>query len=216
VHNFAVVDMSNLYLNIVKDRLYVLDKNDPSRRAVQTALEIVLHTMTVIIAPVLSFTAEEIWSHMPHRETESVLLADWPKLPAEYEDEALAQRWDTIFRVRESVNAVLEKGRRERLIGNSLEALIDLYPNENLFAALKDYRSQLAAIYIVSDCRLHEAVEEPEKGSTEILDAGLYISLKMAPGSKCARCWMISPTVRKLTQDGDICARCAGILHGEK
>ena len=216
VHNFAVVDMSNLYLNIVKDRLYVLDKNDPSRRAVQTVLEIVLRTLTVIIAPVLSFTAEEIWSHMPRRETESVLLGDWPILPAEYEDETLAQRWDTIFRVRESVNAVLEKGRRESLIGNSLEAMIDLYPNEHLFAALQDYRSQLAAIFIVSDCCLHEAVEEPEKGSTETLEAGFYINLKRAPGSKCARCWMISPTVREQTQDGGICARCAEILHGEK
>jgi len=215
VHNFAVVDMSNLYLNIVKDRLYVLNENDPSRRAVQTVLEKVLHTLTLLITPVLSFTAEEIWSHMSYRETESVLLADWPKLPAEYEDEALAQRWDTIFRVRESINAVLEKGRRERLIGNSLEAMLELYPNERLFTVLKDYRDQLAAIFIVSACNLREADEEPEKGSTETLEAGLFINLKRAPGSKCARCWMISPSVPEQTQDGGICARCAGILYGE-
>lgn len=150
---------------------------------------------------------------MHHRETESVLLADWPKLPAEYEDETLAQRWDTIFRVRESVNAVLEKGRRDKLIGNSLEAMLELYPTGRLFAALKGYRSQLAAIFIVSACNLHEADEEPENGSTETLESGLYINLKRAPGSKCARCWMISTTVPEQMQDGGICARCAGILH---
>ncbi|MEW5921811.1 MAG: isoleucine--tRNA ligase [Bacillota bacterium] len=217
VHNFAVVDMSNLYLNIVKDRLYVLNRVDPSRRAVQTVLDVVLRTMTVLIAPVLSFTAEDIWSHIPHREMESVLLADWPKLPEQYNDAELAARWETIFRVREGVNAVLEKARRDKMIGNSLEAMVELYPDERLFTALQAHSDQLASVFIVSACRLHKADAEPEDGSEKAaLEPGLYIKVKKAPGGKCARCWMLSPTVPEEEPDDVICSRCEGILAGHQ
>ena len=212
VHNFAVVDMSNLYMNIVKDRLYVLDKDDPSRRAAQTVLDVVLRTMAVLIAPVLSFTAEEIWSHIPQRETESVHLADWPVLPEQYGDVALAERWETIFNVREAVNAFLEHERREKRIGNSLAAMVQLYPDAPLFDILKEYESQLATIFLVSDCKLHEPATEPETGSEKAPEMGLYVKVKKAPGEKCARCWMISPTVQGEGEGDGICARCAGII----
>ena len=217
VHNFAVVDMSNLYLNIVKDRLYVLDRVDPSRRAVQTVLDIILRTISVLIAPVLSFTAEEIWSHIPNREMESVLLADWPSLPAEYDDAELAARWETVFRVREGVNAVLEKVRREKMIGNSLEAALDLYAEPHLFAALQPYADQLATVFIVSQCHLHMGTSEPVAGSEKAAaEEGLYIKVSKAPGGKCARCWMLSPTVPEEKHDDLICSRCEGILAGHQ
>lgn len=215
-HNFAVVDMSNLYLNIVKDRLYVLDKEDPSRRAAQTVLDVVLRTMSVLIAPVLSFTAEEIWSHIPQRETESVHMADWPALPLQYDDEVLAKRWENIFNVREAVNAFLEKERREKRIGNSLAAMVELYPDEELFNLLKKYESQLATILIVSDCQLHRPGAELETGSEKAPEMNLYVKVKNAPGEKCDRCWMVSPTVQGGGENNGICDRCAGIIGHKK
>lgn len=218
VHNFAVVDMSNRYLNIVKDRLYVLDKDNLSRRAAQTVLDIVLRTMTALTAPVLSFTAEEIWSHLPGRETDSIHLADWPVLPEQYRDEALAERWTDIFAVREAVNAFLEKERREKRIGDSLTAMVELFPDERLYNILKNYETELATIFIVSACRLHSPDVKPEKESEKAPELNLYVKVQKAPGEKCARCWMFSPTVTAEKQggDGDICARCAEIMEGHK
>ena len=143
LHNFAVVDMSNFYFDITKDRLYVLAEDSRSRRAVQTVLAEVLQTLTLLISPVLSFTAEEIWSYIPFKNGESVMLASWPDLPSYYQDEELAERWEVILQLREEVNRSLELARKEKIIGSSLQALVELYPDDELYGKLADYESLL-------------------------------------------------------------------------
>jgi len=212
VHNFAVVDMSNFYLDIVKDRLYVLEKDSPSRRAVQTVLWKVLQTITLLIAPILSFTAEEIWSYLPFKKEESVLLASWPELPVYFEDEELADSWDVLLQLKEEVNRVLEKARREKIIGNSLQADVDLYPGEELYGKLLKYNSLLESILIVSSCRLQQPDFPAETGSEKAQAMDLRIRVKKAAGEKCRRCWVISTTVSEDKQYPGVCSRCNDIL----
>jgi isoleucyl-tRNA synthetase len=227
VHNFAVVDMSSLYLDIIKDRLYVLEKDSPSRRAAQTVLAEILNTLNRLIAPVLSFTAEEIWSYLPYRNEESVLLTSWPELPTYYQDEELAERWELLLQVREEVNRFLEKGRKDKLIGNSLQAGVELFPDEELYEKLKDYSSFLRELLLVSSCDLHKPVSiAAEKGGETQTQEGieiteeaekaqelnLKIKIKKAAGNKCQRCWVYSPTVDERKDHPGTCSRCAAIL----
>lgn len=215
IHNFAAVDMSNFYLDLVKDRLYVLEKEAPSRRAVQTVLAETLQALTLLIAPVLSFTAEEIWSYLPFKENESVFLKDWPELPAYYEDEKLAARWEVLLQLREESNRALEAARRDKLIGSSLQAAVELYPDEELYPKLAVYQELLPTLLIVSACRLHEPdVKLPENGDGLVAaqELGLRMKIQRAPGAKCQRCWMYSPTVGQHEEHGEVCSRCHEIL----
>ncbi|NLX90071.1 MAG: isoleucine--tRNA ligase [Firmicutes bacterium] len=212
IHNFAVVDMSNFYLDIVKDRLYVLEKDSPSRRAVQTVLWHVLRTITLLIAPILSFTAEEIWSYFPLKTEESVLLASWPELPSFFKNEELADSWEVLIKLKEEVNRVLEKARREKIIGNSLQAEVELYPGEELYQQLQKYSSLLETILLVSSCHLRPPGTAAEKGSEKAQELELSIKVKQAPGEKCQRCWMVSPTVSEDKRYPGVCSRCEDIL----
>ncbi len=212
VHNFAVVDMSNFYLDIVKDRLYVLEKDSPSRRAAQTVLWKVLHTITLLIAPILSFTAEEIWTYIPSQKEESVFLASWPELPSYFEDEELGKSWEVLLQLKEEVNRVLETARREKIIGNSLQADVELYPGEELYEKLQKYSSLLESILIVSSCRLQQPDVPVESGSEKAQELELRIRVKKAAGEKCQRCWMFSTTVSEDKQYPGVCSRCSDIL----
>ncbi|NMB35276.1 MAG: isoleucine--tRNA ligase [Firmicutes bacterium] len=225
IHNFAAVDMSNFYLDLVKDRLYVLEKEASSRRAVQTVLAEILKTLTLLIAPVLSFTAEEIWSYLPFEKGESVFLRAWPELPAYYADQELADRWEVLLQLREESNRVLEAARREKLIGSSLQAAVELYPDAELYPKLAAYAELLPMLLIVSDCRLHEpgAGIGPAEGGRDgdglvaAQDLGLSLKIYKAPGSKCQRCWMYSPTVGQYgDEQGEVCSRCREILARSK
>jgi isoleucyl-tRNA synthetase len=215
VHNFAVVDMSNFYFDIIKDRLYVLEENAPSRRAAQTVLSRILQTLTLLISPVLSFTAEEIWSYIPFQKEESVMLASWPDLSANYEDSALAERWDVILRLREEVNRVLETARKEKIIGSSLQAAVDLYPDDELYNKLVSYSSLLPALLIVSSCRLNKPDLKAEGDFVAAEELGLNIKVSKAAGEKCQRCWVYSPTVGE-DKETEICSRCGEIIQNLK
>lgn len=212
IHNFAVIDMSNFYLDIVKDRLYVLEKDSPSRRAVQTVLWKVLQTITLLIAPILSFTAEEVWSYIPLKTEESVLLASWPELPSYFKDEELADSWEVLIKLKEEVNRVLENARREKIIGNSLQAEVELYPAEELYQKLQKYSSLLETILIVSSCHLRPPGFTVEKDSEKARELELNIKVKKAPGEKCQRCWMVSTTVSEDKRYPGVCSRCEDIL----
>lgn len=213
IHNFAVVDMSNVYLDIIKDRLYVLEKNSVSRRAAQTVLTEVLQTITLFITPILSFTAEEIWSNLPFQNKDSILLASWPELPPYYKDEALAERWTILLELKEEVNRALEKARREKLIGNSLEASVDLYPDDNLYEHLQKYSSFLQALLIVSECKLHDPATIPGVDLEKAQGLSLNIRVSPVEGEKCQRCWNFSLSVGQNEEHPTICLRCLGILN---
>ncbi|NLJ56925.1 MAG: class I tRNA ligase family protein, partial [Firmicutes bacterium] len=217
IHNFAAVDMSNFYLDIVKDRLYVLDKNAPSRRAVQTVLAETLQALTLLIAPVLSFTAEEVWSKIHFKEKESVLLNAWPELPGHYENKELADRWELLLNLREETNKALEAARKEKLIGSSLQAAVELYPDEELYSQLSVYKELLPALLIVSSCELHKpGTELPAEGSIAAQELNLHLKIGQAPGEKCQRCWMYSQTVGQNKEHEEVCSRCHEILTQNK
>lgn len=208
IHNFCVIDMSNFYLDVIKDRLYVEKANSVTRRAAQTTIYRVLDTMTRLIAPILAFTSEEIWKFMPHHSacnTESVLFNDMPKANAEVDSELMA-RWDRIHLVRDDVKKALEIARAEKIIGASLDAEISVYAEGEMYDFLNSIED-LASVFIVSKANLIKGGEGEFKGEQPI-----SVTVKHADGEKCARCWKYSDDVGSDAEHKCLCARCAAVL----
>ncbi|HXW69170.1 MAG TPA: isoleucine--tRNA ligase [Dissulfurispiraceae bacterium] len=208
LYQFCIVDMSSFYLDILKDRLYTFRADSPERRAAQWVLNRILLDMTRLMAPVLSFTAEELWSYIPGRSTESVFLSGFPVPEESFADEALEKRWDILIAVRNETNKALEIKRKDKCIGNALEAKLVLYPPEAFYQLLQDYADSLPSLFIVSDVAiLRPELRTPDTyESTEI--SGLFIRVERATGRKCARCWNWRPTVGKFEEHPLICEQC--------
>ena len=199
VNDFCVVEMSNFYLDIIKDRLYCESRDGLPRRSAQTALYLILDALTKLMAPILCFTCDEIWQAMPHRaadDVRNVVFNDMDRPFAEYAlDEAAVARWDKIIAVRDVVNGVLEAARGAKKIGKSLEANVSLtVPQEDAFLAEMD-PAELADLLIVSQV------------SVTVGDA-IAAEAVPAEGTKCPRCWKVLPSEHA---DG-LCPRCARIL----
>ncbi len=207
VHNFCAITLSSFYLEVGKDRLYTLRATDPVRRATQTTLYTVLNTMVRLCAPILAFTAEEIWQYMPAGKAgESVHLSEFLTLPTEFENPELAATWNEILSLRRLVLKELEGARQDKLIGNSLEARVELKARKATADRLNNYRTQLADIFIVSQVALDE-LNDNESGCDENPD--LAISVKPARGDKCNRCWCYSEELTPATADfPEICPKC--------
>ena len=201
VNDFCVVEMSNFYLDIIKDRLYCDEKDGLARRSAQTALFLILDTMTKLMAPVLCFTADEIWQAMPHRggdDGRNVLLNEMNKPFAEYAlDDAAMARWDTIIRVRDAVNAALETARAEKKIGKSLEAKVIL-PAAQMEGIQSLGMEELADLLIVSQAEVSADAAE--------------VQVVPAEGAKCERCWKQTASVGGDSQHPTLCARCAAVV----
>ena len=201
IHNFCVVDMSNVYLDIIKDRLYTHKADSKSRRSAQTAMYIVLDSLVKLIAPFLCYTSEEIWSYMPHvkdAEDFSVLMNDMPKVNNEYANAELEEKWARILEVRERVLKALEEARSEKKIGKSLEASVAITTKAD-YEFLKGIEESLAEIFIVSSVNVSEGEDN--------------ITIAAAEGEKCERCWTVSKTVGTNAEHPTICARCAANLE---
>jgi isoleucyl-tRNA synthetase len=211
LHNFCTLDMSAFYLDVLKDRLYCSRANDPGRRSAQTTMYEILLTLVRLIAPVLTFTAEEIWGYIPGVEEESVQLASWPEVNKGYLDEELDQRWGQLLAVRSAVAKVLENARKNGLIGTSLMARVDLWLPEELvsvYKLLQDYEDLLPSLFIVSQVELHRPETVPPVGAVELEDySGGHCLVTTAAGEKCKRCWMYDED----TSDG-VCPRCQAVL----
>jgi len=204
IHNFCVVDMSSFYLDVTKDRMYASKPDSKERRAGQTAMYIILDTLTRLLAPVLAFTADEIWQYLPHTDkdnAESVMLNDWPEAKAEYEDEALDQKWDKILEVRDSVLKALEEARNKKLIGQSLQAKVILKAGGDTLKLLKENLDILPTVFITSQ------VELAEGGNDEV-----EVGVQLADGTKCERCWIYSETVGNDHDHPTLCARCSTVV----
>ena len=214
-HNWCVLDLSAFYLDVLKDRLYCDESASPARRAAQTVLSEVLSTMVRLMAPVLSYTAEEVWEHLPAavRTAESVHLAAMPEVELAHRDEALAATWDTLLTVRGEVTKCLEEARREKAIGSALEAKIVLAAEGELMTLLEAHRDQLPEIFIVSavDLVSPEAVPDGAMRSDEL--TGLAVAWKPAPGEKCERCWVFREDVGSSSDHPTICGRCVDRLR---
>lgn len=201
IHNFCVVDMSNVYLDIIKDRLYTSKADSKERRSAQSAMYIVLDTLVRLIAPVLCYTSDEIWSFMPHSkndETFSVLMNDMAKTNPAYHNDEIEAKWDKLLEIREKVLKALEEERAAKRIGKSLEAKVTVSADAD-YDFLKSVEEQLAEVFIVSRA-------EVVKGEENILIAP-------AEGVKCERCWTVSDSVGKNPLHPTICARCAANLE---
>lgn len=206
INNFCVTDMSNFYLDIIKDRLYTSKKDSKERRSAQTAMYEILSALVRILAPMTCFTAEEIWEYMPHKEkenVESVMLSDWPKVNPKYDDEKLTNKWNKILSLKEEVAKELELARTEKVIGHSLNAKVVIATYGENYAFLKEVEDLLETVLIVSQVEI-EKIEEKE-----IANQTIAIKVEQASGEKCERCWMYSETVGKDEKHPTICQKCA-------
>ncbi|MCI9121004.1 MAG: isoleucine--tRNA ligase [Oscillibacter sp.] len=218
VNDFCVVEMSNFYLDIIKDRLYCEEQNGALRRSAQTALFLILDTMTKIMAPILCFTCDEIWQSMPHRagdDARNVLFNDMNQPFQDY-DLGAAVSWTELIQLRNGVNAALEAARAEKKIGKSLEAHVVLVKDQQYKVdMLKDLESkfadQWADLFIVSDVETSgDPVRYAQGAETPV--AGIRVLVEAAKGEKCQRCWKQSPSVGSDEAHPSLCPRCASVV----
>ena len=200
INDFCVVELSSFYLDIIKDRLYCDETDGISRRSAQTALWMILDTVTKIFAPILAFTCDEIWLAMPHKDGDdgrNVLLNVMNKPFVEYAlDDAAMAKWDELIKVRNTVNAALETARNEKKIGKSLEAKVTVGLPESLAGQMDE--EALADLFIVSQVSAAEG------------SAGVQV--EPAQGAKCERCWKILPSVGSDSEHPTLCGRCAKVV----
>ena len=203
LHNFCTTDMSKLYIDITKDRLYVEKKDSKTRRSVQTVMYKVLHTLARLIAPILVFTSDEIWQCISLLESDdktNVNFNDMPKYDKSLENKKIADKWDKLFDIRDEIMKSLEAARNEKLIGKSLDAKVTIKGSGGDFGFLKSMQSELNTVFIVSQTELIESGQD-----------GLDISVSPADGEKCERCWTYSENCGH-EEDSAICPRCKEIL----
>ncbi|GMV48664.1 isoleucine--tRNA ligase [Nitrospirales bacterium NOB] len=206
LNNFCSVDLSAVYLDILKDRLYTFRKDSPMRRASQTVLFDILVALTKLMAPVLSFTADEIWRMLPEAvraesKADSVHLALFPEADARWSDSVLAERWERLLDVRTAVQAALEVKRRDKVIGAPLEARVVIEANSERYEFLKQYQQDLSSVFIVSDVELRSVHHPP-------LSPDFSIRVEKATGEKCERCWNYRPAVGSFADHPTLCDRC--------
>ncbi|TLY23310.1 MAG: isoleucine--tRNA ligase, partial [Nitrospirae bacterium] len=205
LNNFCSVDLSAIYFDILKDRLYTFHKGAPARRASQRVLHETLLALTKLMAPVLSFTAEEIWQGIAERqrETDSVHLTQFPKADPRYRDTELEKRWEQLLDVRSKVQAELENKRREKLIGAPLEAKVLIDANPEKYDLLKRYEQDedLPGLFIVSQVELKKVTHLPHYPDFEV-------KVVKAEGGKCTRCWRYQTSVGANAAHPELCDRC--------
>ena len=207
LQNFAAVDLSSFYLDIIKDRLYTAGKNSHSRRAAQTVLYELSQALVRILVPVMPHQAEDIWQNMipeQRNDIESALLTDFPEVNSEWFDEKLEEEFTQILKLREIVSRAIEPLRADKKVGSSLEVRVVVNSVENA-EILKKYESELANIFITSQAEISE--EQPADVLNQHSEDGYNVFVAPAKGQKCARCWKF----RELGKNGEyaeICDEC--------
>ena len=205
INQFCVVDMSQFYLDIIKDRLYTARPDSLERRAAQTTMYEILSCLVRILAPMTCFTAEEIWSYMAHRDgenLESVMLEKYPEVNPQYENEELGLKWAKLIKIKEEVAKKLEIARANKEIGLSLEAKVSLYAESDEYDFIKGKENLLKEIFIVSDVAVFENRRNEDK------EVPIGVKVERAEGEKCERCWMYSTTVGESAEYPTLCERC--------
>lgn len=215
VHNFCTVDLSSIYLDILKDRLYTSLPASVERRAAQTVMYEILVTLVSMLSPVLSFTAEEVWQHMPKAKDmpESVQLAAWPEEKPQYLDVALEAKWDKLLALRGEITKALENARRAKTIGHSLDAAVALYADGEEYRQMLAVQDDLATFLIVSQAKLVEGVAKAPADAYKAEELALAVAVAPATGAKCERCWNYSDAVGEDAGHPAVCARCAAVVN---
>ena len=213
IYQFCIVDMSSFYFDILKDRLYTYKTDSVERRNAQVILYNILKTLTKLIAPILSFTAEEIWQYLPGEEKESVFVADFPQAKDEYIiDEALNDKWRQFAAIRAEVNKSLEIKRADKLIGNALEARVTIYVIDKTKVELEEQGDFLPTLFIVSAVDVKDISEAPDSAYSSGDVKDLAVLVEKADGSKCQRCWNRSASVGHSDEHPELCKRCCNVL----
>ncbi len=222
LHNFCAVEMSSVYLNAVKDRLYCSAPNWRERRSAQTALHHILLALTRLCAPVLVHTAEEVWGYIDHpdEDVQSVHLAHWPDVNESWIDDELHERWNRMLRVRDDVDRAIEELRDSSDVSNSMEVCVTLWTDsESLRSILQNNSETLQEVLMVSELHLPESELTPEQkvGMTEgEKEPKLLIGTEPSEHAKCARCWNFLPTVGDDEEYDDLCQRCITAVKEQK
>ncbi len=227
VQNFCVIDLSNFYLDIAKDRLYISDPNSPRRRSCQTVLQIAVENLAKAIAPVLCHMAEDIWQYLPYQKShQSVFESGWVKLDEQWKNPELAASWSTLRTIRTEVNKVLEKARAEKMIGSSLDAKVLLYvkdqqlkqrleamnPSDSLSGNQVD---ELRYLLLASQVELVDSLEAIQAAAYRAESETIALGVVNAEGLKCDRCWNYGSKVGTIAEHPSICERCNAALAGD-
>lgn len=213
VHNFCTVDLSAIYLDILKDRLYTEKADSRLRRSAQTAMYEILTTLVRMMAPVISFTAEEVWQALPKGEREeSVHLADWPEEKPEYLDTALEDKWAHRLALRSVITKALENARVAKAIGNALDADVTVYADGESYDTLLAMKDTLADFCIVSTVTLVAGADNAPEGAQASEDGTVKVTVTPSTREKCERCWKHDPTVGADPARPHVCERCAHVL----
>ncbi len=220
VHNFCSVDMGGFYLDIIKDRQYTTQENSLIRRSAQTAMYHIIEALVRWLAPILSFTSEELWQYIPGNRSESVFLQTWYDFPEiEQSEGQLAGKltladWSHVMTVREQVSKELERLRVAGDIGSALDAEVDLYCSEAVFKPLSKLEDELRFVLITSYARIHQLSDCPEDAVVTELE-GLHVVVVSSTHDKCVRCWHHRQDVGKTVAHPELCGRCVVNIDGE-
>jgi isoleucyl-tRNA synthetase len=221
IHNFCAVPMGSFYLDIVKDRQYTTQENSLARRSTQTAMYHIIEAMTRWLAPILSFTAEEIWRYIPGDREDSVLLAQWYDLShalefAEAEAGMDAAFWSQVIAVREGVSKVLEKVRVAGKIGSSLDAEVTLYVDPQLHELLLRLGDELRFVLITSAADVRPLEDKPGDAEESQLSnqKTIWVRASASPHAKCVRCWHHRADVGQHADHPELCGRCVANVTG--
>jgi len=213
LYNYCTVDLSSFYLDILKDRLYTSLPASLERRSAQTVLHVILDAMVRIMAPIMIFTAEEIWRYLPAKpETgDSVHLGLFPQVNPDWHNPDLAEKWQRILIVREEVTKALETARVAKKIGHPLDARVVISAPADLYQELRPYVDELKTVFITSQAELVQDGSPADAYSSENIE-GLEIQVIPAHGEKCERCWVRDPSVGSNPDHPTICHRCGDVV----
>ena len=209
LHQFCSVEMGGFYLDVLKDRVYTMRTDSRGRRSAQTAMYHILHALARWLAPILSFTADEIWRHLPGVHGESVFLENWYAMPEDSAQTELTSEvyWDKILSVREQVTRELEKARVAGIIGGSLEAEVELFADSELLALLSKLGDELRFVFITSAAQAQDLSKNPAAGADTAL-RNLRVAVSASAHPKCSRCWHRRADVGANAEHPQLCARC--------
>ena len=213
IYNLCVLTLSSFYLDVLKDRLYTTAVNSRERRSAQTVMNEILEGLVRLVAPIIPFTADEVWGYTPNQDKPvSVHAAQFVPGREDYKDSALIERWDLLLRVRKEITKALELARKDKVIGHSLDASVRLALPPDLLRGLQDYRDELTSICIVSNLEFaNSATLDGGYESEEY--PGLVIKVVPSSFTKCERCWIHNPTVGHDKEHPSLCKRCMKVIN---
>lgn len=214
VHNFCTVDLSAIYLDILKDRLYTEKADSKLRRSAQTAMYEILTTLVRLVAPVLCFTSEEVWQALPNKEERewSVHMSDMPKVNEAYLDKALDEKWKKRLAVRSVAMKALEEARQAKVIGHPLDAEVTVYADGEAYDIVKAMEKELADFLLVSQTHIVSGTAAAPENAASNEEGTVKASVSVCTLAKCERCWKRSADVDADPKHPGVCARCAHVL----